>query len=455
MSNILVVDDEKSQAEIIKSILTTQGHRVGVCLSCREAMKKVAEEPYDLVLTDLKMPREDGLALLANLKKDYPQLGTVVMTAHGSIESAVEAMKLGAMDYLQKPFDSKELVLTLDKAFERLDLVRENLRLKEELATRYSIENIVGNHGRLQEVLKQIRKVAPTDATVFIRGESGTGKELAARAIHNLSRRKAGPFFPVNCAAIPNALMESELFGYEEGAFTGARHRKAGLFEQADQGTLFLDEICELDLSLQAKVLRFLQEKSLLRVGGVKPVNVDVRIIAATNQDAEERMAAGKFREDLYYRLNVVSFVLPPLRERKSDIPELAHYFIDKLNKALRTKVKGLSPESLEILMAYDWPGNVRQLESVVERALIMCERDVLTLEDLPPEVRAVPPGAGKLRLELPDEGLNLEDIEKELMVAAYKKAGGVISKAAALLGMSYKTFYYRWERISQETSLS
>ncbi len=451
MANILVVEDEKDQADIIRAILTSRGHKVSTALSGPEALKRLAEVSFELILTDLKMPGMDGLELLRKIKREGPDLGVIVMTAHGSIESAVEAMKLGALDYLQKPFSSDELNLTLDKALERLNLVRENLRLKQELITRFSVENIVGSHGRLQEILRMFHKVAPTNATVLIRGESGTGKELVARAIHFLSPRRGHPFLPVNCAAIPASLMESELFGYEEGAFTGAHQRKPGLFELADKGTLFLDEVSELDVSLQAKVLRALQDKTFMRIGGKKEIRVDVRIIAASSRNLEEEMAQGRFREALYYRLNVFSFILPPLRERKTDIPELADHFIKRFAPALNKKVRGISPEALELLMAYHWPGNVRQLESVIERATIMCEKELLDMEDLPPEVSLKPPPLGRLRLELPDEGLSLEELERELMLAAYRKSQGVLTKAASLLGMSYKTFYYRWERLKEE----
>ncbi|MBI5378658.1 MAG: sigma-54-dependent Fis family transcriptional regulator, partial [Nitrospirae bacterium] len=347
--NILVVDDERSQREILRAILREEGYEVAAASGGAEALRMAEEAAFDLVLTDLKMPDLDGLGLLTRLQAAHPTLRVIIMTAHGTIDSAVEAMRRGAFHYLTKPLERDALVLLVERAFEQIRLVRENLLLQEELQERFRIENLVGRHKSMQEVFRMIRMVAPTASTVLIRGESGTGKELVARAIHYNSPRKDKPFRAINCAAIPETLLESELFGYEKGAFTGATTRGIGLFEAAHGGTLFLDEIGDMALPLQSKILRVLQEMEIRRIGGKADIPVDVRILAASNKDLEEEMRQGRFRKDLYYRLNVISFALPPLRERASDIPELAAHFVEKHAQAVGKPIKSISPEALRV----------------------------------------------------------------------------------------------------------
>ena len=444
---ILVVDDERGQREILDSILRKEGYRVTAVPGAREALAQLAEREFDLLLTDLKMQGMSGLELLEQVLADNPGQCVIIMTAHGTVDSAVEAMKKGAFDYLEKPLERETLLLTLLRAFEHLALLRENTRLHKQLEEIQPIPTILGDHPKIREVFRVVTKIAPTLSTVLIYGESGTGKELVARAIHDQSPRKDEPFFAINCAAIPETLIESELFGHEKGSFTGASSREVGIFEAADGGTVFLDEIGEMNVALQAKLLRAIQEKEIRRVGGKVNVPVDVRIIAATNKDLEVEIKRGNFREDLFYRLNVIRITLPPLRERGSDIATLANYFVQKYGTAAGVGGKGISKPTLKILMNYSWPGNVRQLESVVERGVLMAEGELVEPEDLPSEILAQATPGGQIPIELPPEGISFEDLERGLIIKAMERADWVIAKAAPLLGMSYKTLQYRLEK--------
>jgi DNA-binding NtrC family response regulator len=446
-ARILVVDDEPPQLEILRHILGSEGYEVAAAASGRTALAALRRQPFDLVLTDLKMADLSGIALLQEILREQPGTCVVLMTAHGSIDSAVEAMRQGAFDYLTKPLDREVLLLAVSRAVERARLVSENSRLREELRGRFRVENLVGAHGSMQEVFRIVHKVARSRSTVLIYGESGTGKELVARAIHVTSDRRDRPFLAVNVAALPETILEAELFGYEKGAFTGADARKIGLFEHASGSTLFLDEVGDLKRDLQVKLLRVLQEREVLRVGASEPVPVDVRVVAATNHDLEREVRAGRFREDLFYRLNVIPIALPPLRERRTDIPLLVDHFLAKHGEPGRTRV--IAPEALEALVAYFWPGNVRELESVVERTLLLADGDVIRLDDLPAAVRMRSgSAAGGLPVDIPDEGLDLDRLERSLIISALEKSGGNVTRAARLLGLSRRTLQYRLEKI-------
>ena len=434
--SILVVDDEKSQREILEMILSGEGYDVTTASSGEAAMKFVADRHFDLVLTDLKMTGMSGLDLLKNLTDFDKSIIVILLTAHGSVDSAVDALRLGAFDYLQKPYDSEKLLETISRALNKLSVLD---------------TEIVSESPEMDKVKKLILKVAKSNSTVLIRGESGTGKELIARAIHNNSLRTDETFQAVNCAAINENLLESELFGHEKGSFTGAVNEKKGLFEIADNGTLFLDEIGELDIALQAKLLRALQEKQIRRVGGTKEINVDVRVVAATNRDLLKMTEEKRFREDLYYRLNVLSIELPPLRERRGDIPVLLDYFLKKHTRGTNRKVS-LDSAAKKLLENYYYPGNVRQLESAIERAVLLCENDTITLEDLPPEMVNQPvqtnaPISAAERFQLPPEGINFEDVERSLIMQAMERTDNNITKSAKLLGLTFRTLQYRLEK--------
>jgi two-component system, NtrC family, response regulator PilR len=445
--SILVVDDEKGQREILTAILTKEGYRIVDAPGGREALQRLKVEEFDLILTDLKMQGMSGLELLETILSEEPNQCIVIMTAHGTIDSAVEAMRKGAFDYLEKPLDREDLLLTLERAFERINLLRENRSLQKRLEESQGIPSIIGEHPKIKEVFRIVNKIAQTSSSVLIYGESGTGKELVARAIHERSTRRDQPFFAINCAAIPESLMESELFGHEKGSFTGAGNREIGLFEAADKGTVFLDEIGEMSVGMQAKLLRSIQEKEIRRVGGKSNIAIDVRLISATNRELEAEIRKGTFRDDLYYRLNVIRLNLPPLRERGSDIATLVDFFVRKYSMATGIELKGISRPALKILMNYSWPGNVRQLESIIERGVLMSEGDFIQPEDLPAEVREEAPQSGNMLFELPPEGISIEGLEREFIIKAMDRTGWVIAKAAPLLGMSYKTLQYRLEK--------
>jgi DNA-binding NtrC family response regulator len=449
--SILVVDDEKGQREILDVILKKEGYRVVDVPGGREALEKLETGLFDLILTDLKMQGMSGMDLLGKVLEDNADQCVVMMTAHGTIDSAVEAIKKGAFDYLEKPLERDDLLLTVQRALEHVALRRENRVLHKKLEETQGIPNIIGDHPKIKEVFRIVSKIAPTNSTVLVYGESGTGKEMVARAIHDRSSRKDRPFFAINCAAIPDSLIESELFGHEKGAFTGASSKEFGLFEAADCGTVFLDEIGEMNVGMQAKLLRAIQEKEVRRVGGKVNIPIDVRILSATNKDLESEIKKGAFREDLFYRLNVLRINLPPLRERGSDIVALAEFFVRKYSASSGLSVKGIDKTAIKLLMNYSWPGNVRQLESVIERGVLMAETEYIRPEDLPAEVHEEATLAGKLRFELPVEGLSIEELERDLIIKAMDRTGWIIAKAAPLLGMSYKTLQYRLEKFGIE----
>ncbi|MGO9950977.1 MAG: sigma-54-dependent transcriptional regulator [Dissulfurispiraceae bacterium] len=446
MPVIIVIDDEQRQRNILQTILEGEGYEIHTAPSAEKGLELIKAFNPDIVLTDLKMSGISGLQLLDAIPADSVKPAVIIMTAYGTISSAVEAMKKGAFDYLTKPLEKDAIVMTVQKAAERMQLIRENITLRTALYERFSMDGIIGSSGRMQEIMDVVKKVAPTSVTVLICGESGTGKELIARAIHYNSLRKSGPFIAINCAAIPDNLIESELFGYEPGAFTGATHRKNGLFESSNKGTLFLDEIGELPLITQTKLLRVLQDKEIRRLGGYDSIKVDIRILAATNKDLEKEVANGKFREDLFYRLKVVNVQLPSLKERKEDIPTLVDFFINKYNQEFGRRVKDTTEGALKALKDYYWPGNIRQLESVVERAVLMCDCESISLNDIRGDLR-MPGSSGPFDMEIPDEGINFEEMEKMLIKKAMAKANNVATRAAKLLGMSYKTFWYRLEK--------
>ena len=428
----MVVDDEKSQREILEMILSGEGYDVTTASSGEAAMKFVADRRFDLVLTDLKMTGMSGLDLLKELTDFDKSIIVLLLTAHGTVDSAVDALRLGAFDYLQKPYDREKLLDTISRALNKLSTLD---------------AEIISESPEMDKVKKLILKVAKSNATLLIRGESGTGKELIARAIHQNSLRAGEIFQAVNCAAINENLLESELFGHERGSFTGAVGEKKGLFEVADGGTLFLDEIGELDISLQAKILRALQEKQIRRVGGVKEINTDVRVVAATNRDLLKMSQDGRFREDLYYRLNVLSIELPALRERRSDVPVLIDYFFAKHTRGTNRKIT-INQEAKRILGNYTYPGNVRQLESAIERAILLCENNTITAEDLPPEMShtSKPASAADL-FKLPAEGVNFEEVERSLIMQAMERTDNNITKSAKLLGLTFRTLQYRLEK--------
>lgn len=450
MAVILVVDDEQLQRDIVKTILDDEGYETYTAPSGEEALKIAKKYSPDVILADLKMGGMDGIELLESVQKDFVTSTMIIVTAHGTISSAVEAMKKGAFDYLTKPLNKDSMLMTVRRAVERTELLKENLQLQRELYDRFRIEGIIGNSGKMQEAVNIMKKVSDSSATVLIRGESGTGKELAARAIHYNSSRRSKPFTALNCASIPENLFESELFGYEPGSFTGATSRKIGMIELTNNGTLFLDEIGDLPLLMQAKILRVLQDKEIRRLGGKYPIKVDVRIITATNKDIEKELAKGHFREDLYYRLRVVVIELPMLRDRKNDIPGLVQFFLNRYNLEFGKRIKGVDSAAIKALVDYNWPGNIRQLESVIERAVIMCDTDTIALRDIKSELR-VSDQAGSLDFDFPESGINFEELEKDILKKSMLQANGVMAKAAKLLGMSYKTFWYRWKNLNSD----
>ncbi|MBI5327146.1 MAG: sigma-54-dependent Fis family transcriptional regulator [Deltaproteobacteria bacterium] len=446
--SIIVVDDEKGQRDILGTILEDEGYYVMKAGSGKEALRIIQRTSFDCVLTDLKMPGMDGIQLMKEILRESLWISIVIMTAHGTISSAVGAMKYGAFDYLTKPLDRDELIIIIKNAVDKAILLRENISLKAELRERTRFDNIIiGTNSKMRECVKIAEKISPSSSTALIYGESGTGKELIARAIHNNSPRKDRPFMAVNCAAIPENLLESELFGYERGAFTGAFARKIGLFEYADGGTIFLDEIGDMCIALQAKLLRTLQEKEIRRLGGTNSIKIDVRIIAATNKNLEDEINKNRFREDLFYRLNVIAVCLPPLREKKEDIPELARHFIERCSISSKKDIRDISDDAINLLVNYNWPGNVRQLESVIERAVLLTDGKILDADALPMEIKNRPYQIGKIDFEIPDEGISFEEFEKEIFVKAMMKSNWVMAKAASLLGISYRTLQYRLEK--------
>jgi DNA-binding NtrC family response regulator len=445
---VLVVDDEPLQRDILKTILDDEGYETYTASSGEEGLEILKNLHPDVVLTDLKMEGMDGIKFIESIPKEPFEPSSIIMTAYGTISSAVDAIKKGAFDYLTKPLIKDILLITVKRAVERAELLKENLQLQKALFDRFKIEGIIGHSRKMVEAVEIMKKVSSSTATVLILGESGTGKELAAKAMHYNSPRRTKPLTAVNCAAIPENLIESELFGYEQGAFTGATSRSTGLFEATNGGTVFLDEVGDLPLMTQSKILRVLQDKEIRRIGSRESLKIDVRIIAATNRDLEKEILKKTFREDLYYRLKVITIELPPLRERKEDIPELVNFFIRKYNQELGKRIKGIEEHAMKALIGYHWPGNIRQLESVIERAILICESSNIFLKDIKSELRFLQ-GNNILDFDLPDNGIKFEEVEKELLRKAMMKANGVATKAAKLLGMSYKTFWYRWEKFN------
>ena len=438
-----MVDDEPAQRELVGGFLRKQGFDVAEAPDGRTALERFRKEPFDLLLTDQKMPGLSGLELLEAARAVTPAVAVIIMTAYGTIETAVAAIKGGAADYLTKPVNLDELLHRIAQVRERQRLIMENRELREALQERHRVEGIIGESGRMQEVLSLVRRVAGSDATILIQGESGTGKELIARAIHYASPRAGAPLVSVNCAALPETLLESEPFGHEKGAFTGAVAARKGRFELADGGSLFLDEIGDLPLHLQVKLLRVLQEREFERVGSSRPVAVNVRLLAATHRDLEALVRAGRFRDDLYYRINVVSIALPPLRERREDIPLLLDHFVEKFSRRNGKRIGGLTREAREALLRYDYPGNVRELENLVERAVILTRDEVIGLEDLPLGVKEREgETSGETSLTVLVEGL-----ERRMIREALARADGVQTQAAEILGISERVLRYKLKK--------
>jgi two-component system NtrC family response regulator len=451
MDTILVVDDEINYLTVMEALLGEAGYEVLTASSGLEALKLAGHADLDLVLTDMKMPKMSGIELLDQVHRLYPDLPVIIMTAYGTVEKAVTAMKKGAFDYLLKPFKNEEILVTIAKALDHRHLILQNRLLSQELEKKYGFPNIVGESRVMQEILALVKRVAQSKATVLVTGESGTGKELIARALHQVSNRAHKTFVSVNCAALTETLLESELFGHERGAFTHAVAMRKGRFELADGGTLFLDEVAEMSQALQVKLLRVLQEMEFERVGGVRTIKVDVRMVAASNRDLKEEVEAGRFREDLFYRLNVVHLHLPPLRQRQEDIPLFATHFIQKYaTENVRGKVR-LTPEALKVLVQYAWPGNVRELENVMERAVILCGNNLITPQDLPGEMA---PAVQDARLDI-DRFIplhtplqeTLESIEEQMIRRALEVSGNVQVRAAEMLGITKSLLQYKLKK--------
>jgi two-component system NtrC family response regulator/two-component system response regulator HydG len=454
---IVVIDDEVNAAAALETLLREDGYDVARAHDGRSGLALLEKHDPDVVLTDLRMPGMDGIELLAKIKEIRPETMVIVMTAYGTVKTAVKAMKLGAEDYLGKPIDVEELEVVLQKALERKGLLEEARSLRERLEHKYRLDNLVGESPEMLSVFKTIRQVAPSSASVLLLGESGTGKELFAQALHQHSPRRNRPFVKVACAALPETLLESELFGHEKGSFTGAVYTRAGRFEAADGGTLFLDEIGDITPTVQVKLLRFLEEREFERVGGNKTFKVDVRIVAATHRDLKRKLDEGSFREDLYYRLNVIEIHIPPLRERPGDIPLLAHHFLRKYADANGKDLKGVSDEVLALLLSHEWPGNVRELENAMERAVVLSDGPTLAPVHFPTLRKGVGeeatrPAGASLGVRIP--GSTLADLEREAILRTLEAVGGSTSKAAAILDISARKIQYKLKEYQQEGAL-
>jgi DNA-binding NtrC family response regulator len=440
---IHVIDDEPVIHDVLAQLLTSEGYEVEISASGEEALEKFPSQSFDVILLDLLMPGMDGIEVLGRIKRIDPLASVIIITAYGSVESAISAMKIGALDYVQKPFKHDDLLLAVEKAVERKRLQDENLRLKGELRQRFGFANIIGKSPAMTGLFELVKAAAPTRSTILLQGESGTGKELVARAIHVNSNRADAPFVTVNSGSLPPDLLESHLFGHVKGAFTGAVALKKGLFEVADRGTIFFDEISSISLETQAKLLRVMQEKEFMRLGGTQTIKVDVRILAATNTDIEGLIAEKAFRKDLFYRLNVIKIEIPPLRERKEDIPLLVKHFVDVYARENRKEIEGVSEDVLEILDAHSWPGNVRELENLVERAIVLSRSNVITRTSLPPFLLREE-SVDDEALIAAEESLDLRDrtqaFQRKIILAALKKTKGVQNKAARLLGVKPTT---------------
>ena len=452
MATVLIVEDEKKMARLLELNLSEEGYSVHAAPDAETGLRLLRQEKVDLVVTDLKLPGMDGLEFLQAVKRANAAIPVIVMTAYGTVETAVEAMKAGASDYILKPFSLEEMKLIVGKELDVHRLREENRSLREALGQRYQFRNLIAHSGRMQDVLATVERVAPTNSTVFLGGESGVGKDLIARALHEHSRRAAGPFVKINCTAIPENLLESELFGYEKGAFTGATTSKPGKFELADKGTIFLDEIGDVPLAIQVKLLRVLQEREFERLGGTRTLKVDVRVVAATNQDLRAALEEGTFREDLYYRLNVVPINIPPLRERKEDIPYLADHFVARFARESGKPLTGITPGAMRRLMDFHWPGNVRELENVIERAVALSTGTVIDVADvqldLSPSAPAGDTAAAWSAPPFPPPGMSLEQFEDEIIKEALRRAHGNKSQAARLLGLSRNALRYRLSKL-------
>ncbi|WP_461833950.1 sigma-54-dependent transcriptional regulator [Desulfothermus sp.] len=448
--HILVVDDEKNYLVLLDALLSEEGYDVTVMQDPEMALMYLKESEVDVVITDFKMPGINGQELLERIKEIHPQMPVIIMTAYGSVDGAVEAMKCGAFDYINKPFSNDDLLLSVSKAVKIADAYRKNKILVESMEENHSIKKIIGVSPAIKELHLLIKKVAATNANVLITGESGTGKELVAKAIHYLSKRKDQPFVAINCTALNPGVLESELFGHEKGSFTGAIAQKRGKFELAHGGTIFLDEIGEFPLELQPKLLRVIQEHAFERVGGLKTLKSDFRVIAATNKDLKKEVEQGRFREDLYYRLNVVNIELPPLRERPEDIPLLAGHFLKKYSRENNKDIKGFTPEAMQLLTAYNWPGNVRQLENIIESAVVLTQSDMIGVADLPAELKDESRQFKSAVDMLPDNinlSESLEKIEAALIKRALVKSNFVQVKAAKMLGISKSLLQYKMKK--------
>jgi DNA-binding NtrC family response regulator len=440
--NIHIIDDEPIIHEVLGDLLTSEGYAVVNSANGEEALEKHSSQKFDLILLDLLMPGMDGIEVLKLLKKRDPRSIIIIITAYASVESAISAMKIGAFDYIQKPFKHDELLLTVERAIEHKNLQEENLRLKDELKRKFSFENIIGKSKVMQNVFETIKASAPTRSTILIQGESGTGKELVARAIHQNSDRASFPFIIVNSGSLPPDLLESHLFGHVKGAFTGAVSLKKGLFEAAENGTIFFDEISTLNIETQSKLLRVMQEREFMRLGGTKTIKVDVRVVVATNSDLEDLIQERRFRQDLFYRLNVIKIELPSLRERKEDIPLLVKHFLDIYSQENNKEIEGVTPDVMEILMSYDWPGNIRELENLIERAVVLTKTKLIARDNLPPFLLSAPDKGLALTSSSLDLNLkeNLQAIQKKAILRALKQSNGVQKKAASLLGVKATT---------------
>ena len=450
---ILIVDDEKSIRDFLEIMLKKEGYRVSSASGGEDAMRLFNNSSYDLVISDVRMKGMGGVELLKNIKETSPETIVLIVTAYASVDTAIDAMKAGAYDYLTKPFKIDEVKYIIKNALDRKRLETENILLKKELKSKYGFANLIGTSPRMLEIYEIIKRVMDTKTNILLTGESGTGKELVARAIHYEGDRKDKPFVPINCGAIPENLIESELFGHQKGAFTGAVANKSGLFEMANQGTIFLDEITELPVQLQVKLLRVIQERNFRRVGGIEDIAVDVRIIAASNKEIDREVKEGRFREDLFYRLNVIPIQMPPLRERKEDIRLLAEHFFEKHTKELGKEIKGISREAMDYLESYSYPGNIRELENIIERAVALENTSIILTDSLPDYIvhkKAVDVSVCP-RAETSNLEKTIEDYEKAIILDALKKSGGVKKKAAELLGLSFRSMRYKLDKYGIE----
>jgi len=450
-ANIMVVDDERTIRDSVQMVLREEGYATEVAANGKEAVELLKERDFDIVITDLKMPEMDGIALVKHLQKQCPQTLIIIITAHGSLETAIEALRAGAYDYILKPFDFDDVLIKVKRIVKHKELLLENQALRAAVQEKYDFSKIVGQSEQMQEVFGLIRKVAKTKGNVLITGKSGTGKELVARAIHYNSERASKPFVAINCGAIVDTLMESEFFGHKKGSFTGAVRDKDGHFKMANGGTLFLDEIGDIPLHLQVKLLRAIEESEILPVGGTTPIKIDVRIIAATNRNLMEEVEAGRFRDDLYYRLNVVEIKLPSLNERREDIPLLVQHFIEKYNKQLSTNVRNTDNETMRILMNYNWKGGIRELENVIERALILCDGDYITKKDLPPNIVSE-----EFTPEIPDRLKDaIAQFERSHITKILKRTGNNKEETAQLLNISLSSLYRKIDELNIKPSIS